>query len=193
MISTRIGHRFDPAIVKVCALLFGKRTPSPNTLTLIGLAFSCGAAFAVAFDRLVAGGILLAISGFFDVADGAVARTVGQETPFGGFLDSVLDRYSDLVLLFGIFVHFLTQGDHYYSIVAFVTAIGTAIVPYARARAEGAGFQCRAGLLERPERMVLMLLGLLFPVLPYVMIVLAVLSHVTVIQRILYVRNQAKE
>jgi CDP-diacylglycerol--glycerol-3-phosphate 3-phosphatidyltransferase len=113
-------------------------------------------------------------------------------TQFGGFFDSVLDRYADLFIMFGIFVHFLRQNDFFYSGLTFLAAIGTAIIPYARARAEAASLPCKTGMLERPERLIIVLVGLFFNVLSYAVIVLAVLTHVTAIQRIVFVKRNSR-
>ncbi|OPY63823.1 MAG: CDP-diacylglycerol--inositol 3-phosphatidyltransferase [Syntrophorhabdus sp. PtaU1.Bin002] len=139
---------------------------------------------------MILGGIALLASGFLDLMDGALARSSDQVTPFGGFLDSVLDRYSDLVVMCGILVYFMKRDDSLLTIVAFVAAIGVAIIPYAKARAEAASLTCNTGLLERPERVVILLIGLLCNLLSYAVFALAVLTHVTVVQRILYVRRQ---
>ena len=126
--------------------------------------------------------------------DGALARNSGNVTIFGGFLDSVLDRYTDLLVMGGIFFFYMIHGSIRYASITFVAAIGTAIIPYARARAEAVAIQCRSGLLERPERIVLLLIGLFIPaLLSFVIIILAVLTHITVIQRIIYVRRIANK
>jgi CDP-diacylglycerol--glycerol-3-phosphate 3-phosphatidyltransferase len=144
-------------------------------------------------NRLPLAGVALFISGFFDLLDGAVARQYGRVTAYGGFLDSVLDRYTDLFVAFGIFIYFLRSGDDLlFAILTFVAAIGIAIVSYIRARAEAASLQCKAGLLERPERTILLIIGLCFGVLKPVIIVMAILTHFTAIQRILIVRKAAR-
>jgi CDP-diacylglycerol--glycerol-3-phosphate 3-phosphatidyltransferase len=127
------------------------------------------------------------------MSDGALARSSGRVTVFGGFLDSVLDRYTDLLVTGSIFYFFITHGSIYYASVTFIAVVGTAIIPYARARAEAAGVPCRSGLLERPERTILLIVGLLVPLLLHsIVVVLAVLTHVTVIQRVLYVMKKIK-
>jgi CDP-diacylglycerol---glycerol-3-phosphate 3-phosphatidyltransferase len=158
-------------------------------LTVVGLFFSVLTFAFIVQDRFIASAAFLLFSGFFDILDGAVARHTNMITPFGGFFDSVLDRYSDLLVMFGIFIQFLTQGDTIFSMVTFFAAIGVAIIPYARARAEAASIKCTSGLLERPERVILLVLGLLFDVLRPVMLVLAVLTHFTVIQRIIVTKK----
>ena len=190
MIGYKLGHSLDPLLQRVYRVLFGKAAVKPNILTLFGLFFSLVAAFFIAATgRLLLAGILLLVSGFFDLLDGAVARNTNRVTRFGGFLDSVLDRYSDLMVMFGISIYFLRQAAPLSSMAAFFAAIGIAIIPYARARAEAASIPCRDGLLERAERVILLSIGLFFHVLMPVVFILAVLTHVTVLQRILLVRK----
>ncbi len=194
MISSKIGHSLDPFLIKLYGLFFGRRAISPNVLTVFGVLFSILAAASAACGwPLFVAGFLLLISGFFDLLDGAVARSKKMITPFGGFLDSVLDRYSDLLIMLGISIHFLREAkpDPVFAMIAFFAAIGTAIIPYARARAEAASIECRNGLLERSERVILLLVGLFFNVLRPMVVVLAVLTHLTVIQRVVMARRAA--
>ena len=143
--------------------------------------------------RLAPAAVALLISGVLDVLDGAVARSTGRVTRFGGFLDSVLDRYTDLAVMGGIFFFYISRYDVEYAVVAFIAAAGTALIPYARARAEAASLTCKAGLLERPERLVLLIIGLFVPfLLGYIISALAILTHVTVMQRILHVWKQTR-
>jgi CDP-diacylglycerol--glycerol-3-phosphate 3-phosphatidyltransferase len=193
LIGSKIGHSLDPLLQRIYRVLFRKAAIRPNTLTLFGLFFSMLASFVLAATgRLLLTGILLVVSGFFDLLDGAVARNTNRVTRFGGFFDSVLDRYSDLLVMFGVSIYFLRQAAPLSSMAAFLAAIGIAIIPYARARAEAACIPCRDGLLERPERIILLSLGLLLHVLKPVVFILAVLTHVTVLQRILLVRKAAR-
>ena len=195
MIGSRIGHSLDPLLLRIYRFLFfGKRVP-PNILTVCGLVVSLAAACVAAIPNLSLAGVFLIIAGFFDLLDGAVARKTDMVTRFGGFLDSVLDRYSDLLVMLGVSAYFLRTGDPLFCLATFFAAVGVAIVPYARARAEAASIECRNGILERPERIVLLVIGLLFgPIaLKVVVLVLAVLTHVTVIQRIWLVRKQSTE
>ncbi|NLW35990.1 CDP-alcohol phosphatidyltransferase family protein [Syntrophorhabdus aromaticivorans] len=192
MISAKIGHSLDPLILKLYRLFFRRYIINPNILTVCGAVLSIGVCCAVAWGHLALGGVVLLVSGALDLMDGALARSSDQVTPFGGFLDSVLDRYSDLLVMCGVLVYFMKQGDSLLSTVSFVAAIGIAIIPYAKARAEAASLSCNTGLLERPERVVILLIGLLCNLLPYAAFALAVLTHVTVLQRILYVKRQIR-
>ncbi|HUJ90721.1 MAG TPA: CDP-alcohol phosphatidyltransferase family protein [Syntrophorhabdales bacterium] len=203
MIGSKIGHSLDPLLVRVYQLFFRGKIVKPNLLTVIGLLFGFICLILTINNRLLLAGLALFISGFFDLLDGAVARQYGTVTAYGGFLDSVLDRYTDLSVALGIFIYFLRSGDdHLFAILTFVAAIGIAIVSYIRARAEAASLQCKSGLLERPERTILLIIGLCFnsvclqltglSLLKPVIVLLAVLTHLTAIQRILMVRKAAR-
>jgi phosphatidylglycerophosphate synthase len=160
-----------------------------------GVLVSVAAACTAAGGWLLLAGFLLLLSGFFDLLDGAVARNMSMMTRFGGFLDSVLDRYSDLLVMLGVGVYFLRANDHLFCAVTFFAAVGVAIIPYVRARAEAAEIECRNGILERPERIILLVVGFFVGSLgmKVVVVVLAVLTHVTVFQRIWLVRKQSAE
>jgi len=193
LIGSRIGHRLDPLLVRIFRLFFGNASVSPNILTIIGLLLSLVTFFFTAVTgQLLIAGVFLVASGFFDLLDGAVARSTNMVTKFGGFLDSVLDRYSDLIVMFGVSIYFLGRADTLTSMAAFFAAIGVAIVPYARARAEAASISCRSGILERPERVILLSLGLFFHILRPIVFILAVLTHVTVLQRVILVRRASR-
>jgi len=181
----------DPLILRVYQLFLGSKVVKPNVLTVIGLLFGFLCLILTVGNRLMLAGIALFVSGFFDLLDGAVARRYDSVTAYGGFLDSVLDRYTDLSVAFGIFVYFLRRGDLLFAILTFVAATGVVLVSYIRARAEAASLQCKSGILERPERTILLIIGLCFDVLKPVIILMTVLTHLTAIQRILIVRKAA--
>jgi CDP-diacylglycerol--glycerol-3-phosphate 3-phosphatidyltransferase len=190
VISSKIGHALDPVFLKVYSLFFKNKVINPNVFTIAGMVFAIISFFCIALSFLLFGAIFLLVSGFFDLMDGALARSTDNVTVFGGFLDSVLDRYSDLFIMFGLFIFFAMQSDTLYAILTFFASIGIAIIPYAKARAEAAGLQCNTGVLERPERIVLLIIGLFIPfLLPYIVVILAILTHITVIQRIFFIKN----
>ncbi len=194
MVSSRVGHSLDRYILAVYHFVCGNRPINPNIITIIGTIFGFVSASCIVFEHLFLGAIALLVSGFLDMSDGALARSSGRITVFGGFLDSVLDRYTDLLVTGSILYFFISHGSIYYASVTFIAVVGTAIIPYARARAEAAGVPCRSGLLERPERTILLIVGLFVPLLlPFIVVVLAILTHITVIQRVLYVMKKIKE
>jgi phosphatidylglycerophosphate synthase len=187
MLSNRLGHFLD----KPLAPLAKKITINPNKITIIG--FIITALAAVILNRsLFWGGICIIIGGLFDMLDGVVARVNRRATSFGAFLDSVLDRYSDAFLLIGFAWIFYTQGSLTGVILSIGTLTGSLIISYARARAEGLGEECQAGILERPERMIFLIIGALTEMILPMMWILCVFTHVTVIQRILHVREVMK-
>ncbi len=189
MISSKIGHSCDHLVLGVYRFLFRGRVVNPNLLSVFGAGCAFIAFIAISFDRLVLGGVALLVSAAFDLMDGALARNTGQVTAFGGFLDSVLDRYSDLLVMCGIFIHFMNRGVHFDQVMTFIASIGIAVIPYARARAEAARLACNTGLLERPERLLILLCGLFSGYLGYAVILLAVFTHVTVIQRVVHTKR----
>lgn len=193
MISYKIGHSLDPFIIKVFRFFFRDSSVHPNTFTILGALFGYTCCIYIALGYPVIAGFSLLLSGFFDLLDGALARVTKRVTPFGGFLDSVLDRYTDLFVLYGIAIYFLRQSEVMYSIVTMMASIGVAIIPYAKARAEAASIKCNTGILERPERIIILLIGLFFNLLTYAIIIIAVLSHITVIQRIVFVWRESNK
>ena len=189
MISNKIGHRLDPYIYRAFHKVFGARG-NPNFFTFMGFLATLAASVLIIGDLWIAGGLMIILSGLFDLFDGALARNLGKVTPFGGFLDSVLDRYSDLFLLLALLIYYLQRGDTAFVILASFVSIGTALISYTRARAEAARIPCNIGLLERAERIILLSAGVLFGWIIPVFWVLAILTHFTVLQRIYYVWKQ---
>jgi CDP-diacylglycerol--glycerol-3-phosphate 3-phosphatidyltransferase len=186
MIGNKIGHRLDPYINSVLKATLGNRG-NPNLFTLMGLGATLLACFLIIRGFWFWAGSAIVLSGLFDLFDGVVARTLGKVTPIGGFLDSVVDRYSDLFLLMALLVHYLRKGDSTMVILTFFVSMGTALIPYARARAEAAQIKCSAGLMERAERIILLAVGVLFQWIDPVLWVLAILTHFTVLERIYHV------
>jgi CDP-diacylglycerol--glycerol-3-phosphate 3-phosphatidyltransferase len=164
----------------------------PNQLTVVGLGVSCVAAYAFSQEWLRVGAVLLAVAGLFDLFDGALARLAGQETCFGAFLDSVVDRYSDVIVLLGITLLYHQTGDRLGGAATLATLLGTMMVSYTKARAQSIGVACEIGLMERPERLIGLIAGGLFNVLGPMMLVMAVLTNVTALQRIFYTRRVAR-
>jgi CDP-diacylglycerol--glycerol-3-phosphate 3-phosphatidyltransferase len=163
---------------------------TPNIFTFLGLAVNTGAAvfFGRGEFRLAAAALFLA--GFLDMADGQVARRTGKVTAFGGFYDSTLDRYSDLALYMGLVVYYTVLGRTFYAVLAAIAMASTFMVSYTRARAESLIPRCKVGFLERPERLVLLILGGAFNRMAPVLWVIAVLSTLTVVHRVIYTRQE---
>src|SRR5215472_12235343 len=165
---------------------------SPNLLTFLGLVINIWAAVLFAAGSFRWGGIVVIGAGLFDMVDGRVARETNRVTKFGGFFDSVLDRYSDLGVLVGLLVYYASINRNFYVVLTAIVMTGTVMVSYTRARAENSIPRCKVGFLERPERVVLLIIGALFNRMPHVLWVLAVLSNVTVISRMVYTWQETK-
>ena len=176
----------------VARLLFRVRV-RPNHLTVLGLGVSVVAAHAFFQGRLRLGAALLTVAGLFDFFDGSLARLSNSESAFGAFLDSVVDRYSDLVVLLGIALFYERRDDGLGVFLTMATLVGTIMVSYTKARAQSVGVQCEIGLMERPERMIVLIAGGVFHLLTLALVVLAVLTNLTALQRILYVRRVARD
>lgn len=164
----------------------------PNYLTFIGLMVNGVAAALLAAGRFRMAGLVITLAAVFDLVDGRVARESNQVTRFGGFFDSVIDRYSDLVLLMGLLVYYASINRFFYIILTAVAMTGCVMVSYTRARAENIIPKCKVGFMERPERIVLFIIASLFERWAPVLWVIAVLANVTVIHRIIYTRQEAR-
>src|ERR1700683_3306377 len=164
----------------------------PNVLTFLGLVINAWAAFLFAQGSFVWAGIVVILAGLFDMVDGRVARETNRVTRFGGFFDSVVDRYSDLALFMGLLVYYASINRLFYIVLTAIVMTGSVVVSYPRARAECTIPRCKVGFLERPERVVLIIIGALFDRMAPVLWVIAVLSNRTVIHRMIYTWQEAK-
>jgi CDP-diacylglycerol--glycerol-3-phosphate 3-phosphatidyltransferase len=164
----------------------------PNVLTFLGLVINIVAAALLAFGHFFSAGLVIIGAGIFDMVDGRVARETNQVTRFGGFFDSVLDRYSDLALLMGLLVYYSSINRNFYVVLTAVVMTAAVMVSYTRARAENIIPTCKVGFMERPERVVLLILGALFDRMAPVLWVIAVLGNWSVIHRMVYTFQQAK-
>jgi phosphatidylglycerophosphate synthase len=185
MLSVRFGHFLDKPLAPIAKRI----SISPNFLTVTGFVITAIAAVAITFNPRM-GGVLILLGGLFDLLDGVVARTNGRETDFGAFLDSVLDRYSDAFLFLAVAWYLWGQKEYTGVLLSLGALVGAFLISYARARAEGIGKDCHTGVLERPERIILISLACLTGFFTPILWVLFILSHVTVIQRIMFVRRQ---
>jgi CDP-diacylglycerol--glycerol-3-phosphate 3-phosphatidyltransferase len=192
MLTERIGEAFTRpmgGLVRVFAHV------SPNVLTIVGLALNgvACALFALSGgkdyarpDLLRLGGAVTLVAAVFDMLDGRVARLRGRETSFGAYLDSTMDRYSDMVLFMGLLVLYARLDRTPDMVLCWVAAVGSFMTSYARARAESLIPSCSVGILERPERIVLLVVGALTKRMVAVLWVIAVLSNLTALQRVVY-------
>ena len=170
---------------------------SPNVLTFIGLLINVIAALFFGYARaenqqrmFLYAGLVIIGAGIFDMVDGRVARATNQVTQFGGFFDSVIDRYSDVALFFGLLVYYARANRFFYVVLVAFVMTSALMISYTRARAESLIPSCKAGFMERPERIVLIIIGALFNRMAPVLWVIAVLGTVTIIHRIRYTHEQ---
>ena len=193
------------AVGKACGTLLYKIVDglsltriNPNVLTFLGLVINTVAALFFGYARVdnqqrnfFYAGLVIFGAGIFDMVDGRVARATNQVTIFGGFFDSVIDRYSDVALFFGLLVYYARANRFLYVVLAAFVMVSSVMVSYTRARAESLIESCKVGFMERPERIVLIIIGALFNKMAPVLWVAAVISTVTVIHRIVYTYQQS--
>jgi CDP-diacylglycerol--glycerol-3-phosphate 3-phosphatidyltransferase len=172
---------------------------TPNTLTLIGLVLMCGIGIVIALGNFALAGVLIIIAGIFDALDGSLARLTNRVTRFGAFLDSTTDRFAEGALFLGMLYAFIQRGMMLAVYLIFFALLGSLMVSYARARAEGIGVQCKEGLLTRFERIALIVLGLLATALwgdaPLVVVLgfLAIFTNLTAAQRMWWVYRATRD
>jgi len=177
----------DPAV-----RLLVRTSITPGAITWFGFVLAVGAAILAAMGNLLAAGFVVLIAGFFDMLDGALARYTKQVTRFGAVLDSTLDRLAEGVLLLGIIALFAREQSITGVLLVGATLIASLLVSYVRARAEALGLECMVGLFTRPERVIVLALGLLLNQVEIALAIIAAFSFFTVGQRLVYVWRQAK-
>ena len=165
---------------------------TPMMMTLLGLAGNTVGAFFLAGGDLLTGGILVALMTPIDALDGTMARLRGEASDWGAYVDSVSDRYSELIIYGGLLYHYLAVGDQLGGMLAFAAAAGSVLVSYVKARAEGLGYEARVGLLTRAERYIVLAPALVFNQLYVGLGILAVFANFTALQRIWHVRKFAR-
>jgi CDP-diacylglycerol--glycerol-3-phosphate 3-phosphatidyltransferase len=193
-IRRNLAYRITSPLVRILS----KSGIAPNTLTLTNLALNIVAAYVIATGHFLLGGVLVLVSGLFDLLDGALARFTKQTTKFGAVLDSTVDRISEAATLCGLLIWYVPQeGTTLEIVLVLVVLIGSFLVSYIRARAEGVGWQCQVGLFTRAERVIVLAVGLLVNrILVHgvfvALCVLAVFVFITVVQRLIYIWKQAR-
>jgi CDP-diacylglycerol--glycerol-3-phosphate 3-phosphatidyltransferase len=185
MISNLIG-RTGKFILGLIVGVLSRLRINPNILTFTGVIISFWAAWNFGFGNMFRGALIMILAGLFDMLDGEVARRSRSVTHFGAFYDSVIDRYSDIILLQGLMVWYARQQRLSYVVLVGIVFMGAIMTSYARARAESLIPTCKVGFMERPERIVLMIIGGLTNRMEAVLWVLAILGNWTVINRIYY-------
>lgn len=200
---TAWARRTFQGLLETIARLFQRLGMTPNQLTLLGLLLQAGVAGVIALGYLPLAGVLLIFSAIFDSFDGALARLTGQTSRFGAFFDATIDRYAEALVLFGLLIYFSGQPDSRGEVLLiYIAVVGSLLVSYTRAKAESLAIPCSEGILTRAERVALLVIGLIFagwqpiaalpPVLTLVLWLLAILSNVTAVQRILAVRKATR-
>jgi len=187
-----VGNQLTIPIVR----LLTRTSITPNTLTWLGFFISAGAAALVITGHPFVAGFVVLVGGFFDLLDGALARYINKTTRFGTVLDSVLDRFSDAIVLIGILVLYTFGRSLGGIIITSAALILSLVVSYIRARAESVGLECKVGLFTRPERVIVLALGLILSQFAYALftalMIIAVFSFITVVQRLHHVQKQAE-
>ncbi len=191
---SNFGRRFfAPAVAHVVSWLQSAGI-SPNAVTFTGFLLTAVSALVLAGGYFRWGAILLLLASIFDMLDGALARATAQSTAFGAFLDSTLDRYSESVTFVALAYYYSgVVGSRTEVLLIFVIIIGSLMVSYTRARAEALNVECKAGILQRPERVVLLIAGLLIGWLQPVLWLMAILTNISAIQRIIEVYTNTRQ
>jgi len=187
-IRRNLAYRITNPIV----MILSKSGITPNALTFVNLALNVVAAYVIATGHFLLGGVLVLVSGLFDLLDGALARFTKQTTKFGAILDSTVDRISEAAILLGLLIWYLGRGGRLEIVLIFAVLIGSFLVSYIRARAEGLGWQCQVGLFTRAERVIVLAIGLLINQIFIALCVLVVFVFITVAQRLVYLWKQGK-
>lgn len=182
MLSSKLGHFLDRPLAPIIKFI----NINPNFYTVFGFLLNLLSAY-ILIEDLFWGGIILGFASVFDMLDGISARINRRVTKFGAFLDSFLDRISEGFIFLGIAVHFALSVDFIGALFSIIVLIFSYLISYIRARAEGLGIDCKVGLIERPERIIILLVGLIFGYLNFLLMLLSLLSLITVIQRFYWV------
>jgi CDP-diacylglycerol--glycerol-3-phosphate 3-phosphatidyltransferase len=180
---TEVVRKYTQIIMEPIARFISRTGLSPNVITVIGFVLMIGVAVVLASGHLFWGGLLIIAAATFDAIDGTLARMMGRTSRFGAFLDSTLDRFSEAIIFLGLFIYLNGQNQRLELILIYATVVGSLMVSYARARAEGIGVPLKDGLLTRFERVFILVVGLILNQLTVALWLLAIFSNLTAIQR----------
>jgi CDP-diacylglycerol--glycerol-3-phosphate 3-phosphatidyltransferase len=186
-ITDFLRKKFQKILITVSSFLL-KVGLTPNLITILGLLGNIGAALFISKGKFIIGGIIALAVGTFDAIDGTMARLSGEPSKFGCLLDSLIDRYSEMTLLLGILVYFSSINDNTGIILVYLALCGSFLVSYIRARAEGLGVEVRKGILTRVERLLILVICLLFRQPLMGVLIIALLGNFTALQRLWFVR-----
>lgn len=196
MIQQKIRAGFDRAMRPVGRVLARSRL-HPDAVTIFGVAIQAGAAVLILRGSILAAGLVAIVAGVSDILDGALAKARGITSRFGALLDSTTDRIGDALIfvpiawLYGVSPDIAERDEPWVAATALVALVASFLVSYVRARAEALGYDCNVGVAERAERLILIIVGLILDLVPPMLVILAALSVVTFVQRLLHVRAQA--
>ena len=190
--SDRLRVSFKGILDPVGAFL-NRTGLTPNAITLLGLLGTSIGAYFISQGKMTTGGIILLLSVLVDVLDGTMARLRGESSDFGGFVDSVSDRYAEFITFGGLVYFFLSRENYSGVMVTFAATAGSVLVSYVKARAEGLGFTAKVGLLTRVERYLVLIPLLIFDQPFLAPVLIAILGNITALQRIVHVRVQGHE
>ena len=198
MLNARIRNGWD-TLMRPTGRALARSGLGANAITVFGVLVQVGVAYLIIEGRLLLAGLVAIVAAFADAIDGAVAKAAGSASKFGALLDSTADRLSDALFLipvawlYGVSPDPEQANDRWVAALALTALVVSYLVSYVKARAEGLGFECNTGIIERAERLILVIIGLVFhDLLPVILGILTALSLVTVVQRVLYVRAQAR-
>jgi CDP-diacylglycerol--glycerol-3-phosphate 3-phosphatidyltransferase len=182
LLRKRFGGTLDPI-----ARLIGRTGVSPNVVTLVGAVLNLGVAYILAQGYMRIGGVLVPLVALFDALDGTLARLTERRSRFGAFLDSTMDRFSEAILYLGLLFFYTRLSAGREILLIYATIVGSLMVSYARARAEGLGLDCKVGLLTRLERVVILSIALILDQVTIALWILAILTNFTALQRMYHV------
>jgi CDP-diacylglycerol--glycerol-3-phosphate 3-phosphatidyltransferase len=197
VINAKLRRRWDRLMSPVGRAL-ARSGVSPDLITYLGVALQVIVAVLILEGKLLVAGLLAIVAAFSDALDGAVAKALGTSNKFGAFLDSTTDRLSDALVfipiawLYGVDPDIAERDEPWVAAVALATLVLAFLVSYTKARAESLGYDCNVGIAERAERLIVVIAALILDLLPPALVVLGVLSGITVLQRMVHVRTQAR-
>jgi CDP-diacylglycerol--glycerol-3-phosphate 3-phosphatidyltransferase len=191
LISQKLQDGFI-GLTKPLVKVLSKWDIHPNAVTVVGVITTACAAVVLFLGHMRWGGLLILLGGLCDMTDGALARYTDKASRFGAFFDSTVDRYAESIMFFGIAAHFFLNNNHWSLVAVFLALCGSLMVSYTRARAEGLGFEAKMGLMQRPERILIIGLGaLVHPIaLKFAIWLVAFFANYTAAQRLIYVYKQ---
>jgi CDP-diacylglycerol--glycerol-3-phosphate 3-phosphatidyltransferase len=190
---TELFRKRFGGFVEPIARLVGRTGVSPNVITVMGVVLNLGVAWVLAQGHMRIGGVLVALVAFFDTLDGTLARLTGKRSRFGAFLDSTMDRFSEAIIYLGLLFFYTRSGAGREIVLIYIAIVGSVMVSYTRARAEGLGLQCKVGLLTRFERAAVLIAALVLDQVPIGLWVLAILTNFTAFQRMYHVWKATHE